>query len=48
MSDDLDSSEEELGLIEYENSFTRGIWLPEDPRLFLIFNGQKFIDYDDE
>ena len=40
-----DDEENELGLINYENKLTNRIWLPQEPRLFMIFSGSRFISY---
>ena len=35
-------------MIDHENSITSDVWLPSEPKLFVIYNGKKFVDYDDE
>ena len=39
LSSDLGSSEEEFGIIDYDNELTRDIWLPSEPRLFVLYLG---------
>ena len=34
-------------MIEYDNNLTKRIWLPQEPRLFMIYSGSKFVPYDD-
>ena len=47
MSEDLDSSEEEIELISYQNELTENLSLPEEPKLWCIYDGKKFVKYDD-
>ena len=47
MSEDLDSSEEEIELISYQNELTENLSLPEEPKLWVIYDGKKFVKYDD-
>lgn len=47
LSDDF-SSDEELDMVDYDNDITQGLWIPTEPKLFVIYNGKKFVCYDDE
>ena len=47
MSEDLDSSDEEIELIDYQNELTENLCLPEEPKLWVIYDGKKFVKYDD-
>lgn len=51
-SDNLESSDEDLEFVDYENEITREKWLPAEPKLFLIHTGKRFVkygeDHDDE
>ena len=42
--DDL-SSEEDLMMYDYDNKITQDIWLPQEPRLYVLFIGGKFLSY---
>ena len=53
-SEDADSSEDEMGdisseedlmMYEFDNKITQDIWLPQEPRLFVLYIGDKFISY---
>ena len=33
-------------MIEFDNKLTKHIWLPQEPRLFMIYSGSKFVPYD--
>ena len=53
-SEDCDSSEDEVGdisseedlmMYEFDNKITQDIWLPQEPRLFVLYIGDKFISY---
>lgn len=48
LSDNLSSSDEDIEMFDYDNDITQGLWLPNEPKLFVIYNGKKFISYDDE
>jgi len=48
LSDEIDSSDEEIEFYEYENALTSKIWMPNEPKLYAIYNGQKFVNYKDE
>lgn len=49
LSDEILSSDDELiEMFDYENEITRNMWTPNEPKLFVIFNGRRFVDYDDE
>ena len=39
------SSEEDLMMYEFDNKITQDIWLPQEPRLFVLYIGDKFISY---
>ena len=47
MSDNIDSSDDDIELIDYENEITKALWLPNEPKLYVIYNGHKFINYND-
>ena len=47
MSEDLDSSDEEIELISYQNELTENLCIPEEPKLWVIYDGKKFVKYDD-
>ena len=47
-SDDFSSSDEDIEMVDHENEITRDMWLPSEPKLFVIYNGKKFVGYDDE
>lgn len=53
-SEDADSSEDEMGdvsseedlmMYEFDNKITQDIWLPQEPRLFVLYIADKFISY---
>ncbi len=48
LSEDLDSDEEELQFVEYENHITKQVWLPNEAKLYVIHNGRRFVNYNDE
>ena len=48
MSDDLSSSDSDFEIVEYENELTSRLWLPNEPKLYAIFNGRKFVNFNDE
>ena len=48
LSEDFDSSEDEMTMLEYDNELTRNIWLPQEPRLFALYIGGKFISYSEQ
>jgi len=48
MSDNFDSSDEDIELIDYENEITKTLWLPNEPKLYVIYNGRKFVNYNDD
>ena len=35
-------------MLEYDNALTRDIWLPQEPRLFALFIGGKYISYNED
>ena len=47
-SDQAASSDEEIELIDYDNEITKNLWLPNEPKLYVIYNGYKFINYNGE
>ena len=47
-SNDLSSDDENFDMIEYDNELTRNIWLPQEPRLFALYIGNKYISYNEE
>jgi len=48
LSEDLDSSDDDVEFIEYENHLTKQIWLPNEAKLYVIYNGRRFVNYNDE
>ena len=48
LSEDLDSDEEQLQFVEYENHITKQVWLPNEAKLYVIHNGRHFVNYNDE
>ena len=35
-------------MYEYDNKITQGIWLPQEPRLFVLYIGGKFLSYGED
>lgn len=35
-------------MFDYDNAITQNLWLPNEPKLFVIYNGKKYVNYDDE
>ena len=48
LSDNFDSSDEDIELIDYENAITKDLWVPNDPKLYVIYDGRRFVNYNDE
>ena len=48
LSDNLDSSDEDIEMVEYDNEITQGLWMPNEPKLYVIYDGRKFVNYNDE
>mmetsp|Transcript_25480 Transcript_25480/g.34037 ORF Transcript_25480/g.34037 Transcript_25480/m.34037 type:complete len:266 (+) Transcript_25480:3381-4178(+) len=48
LSEDFGSSDEDIELFDFENEITSKFWLPAEPRLFCIYNGRRFVNYNDE
>ena len=46
-SDDISSSDEDIEMFDYDNEITQDLWLPSEPKLFVIYNGERFVSYDD-
>ena len=46
-SDDFSSSDEDIEMFDYDNEITQDLWLPSEPKLFVIYNGKRFVSYDD-
>ena len=48
LSENFSSSDEDIEMFDYDNDITQGIWLPNEPKLYVIYDGKKFVSYDDE
>lgn len=48
LSEDFGSSDDDIELFDYENQVTSDYWLPNEARLFCIYNGRRFVNYNDE
>lgn len=47
-SDFSGSSDDDIELYEYENEITSKYWMPSEARLFCIYNGRSFINFNDD
>ena len=43
-----ESDDDELFMYEHDNKITQGIWLPQEPRLFVLYIGGKFLSYGED
>ena len=48
MSDNFESSDEDIELIDYDNEITRNLWMPSEAKLYCIYDGRRFINYNED
>lgn len=48
LSDNFESSDEDIEMVEYESEITKEMWIPNDPKLYVVYNGRKWVNYNDE
>lgn len=48
LSDSFESSDEDIELIDFENEITKNLWVPNEAKLYIIYNGKRFVNYNDE
>jgi len=48
LSDNIESSDEDVEMIDYENDITRQHLLPTEGKLYVIHSGRRFVNFNDE